>query len=79
MLPFRYTRRKKNRNLSYEYFKPFPNVNTPCAIWVPFEIVKTFKEKIAGIWKNIYIDTVMILFSFDSDIKVVGNLIELEA
>ncbi len=73
----RYTRQKKNRNTSYEYFKPFQKANTTCAIWLPFPLLKKYKENVLSVWKDMYIDNLMILFSSDSRIKILGNVIEL--
>lgn len=70
---------KKNRNTSYESFKPFSKANTTCSVWLPFPALKKYKEKVLSIWKDIYVDNLMILFSSDGKIKVLGNLIELEA
>jgi len=75
----RYSFQKANRNTSYEVFKPFPKAHTTCAIWVPFAAVKKYREKVLSVWKDIYVDSMMILFSSDSRIKVVGNLIELDS
>jgi len=74
-----YSFQKANRNTSYEVFKPFPKSNTTCAIWVPFSAVQKYREKVLSVWKDIYVDNLMILFSSDNRIKVVGNMIELDA
>jgi len=73
----KYTLRKKNRNLSHESFKPFAKAITPCAIWIPYNIMKKYKERIARNMEQIYVDSLMLLISYDSDIKIVGNLVEL--
>jgi len=73
----KYTLRKKNRNTSYETFEPFSHVVTPCAIWVPFNLMKKFRDKMINHMDQIYVDSLMVLISFESDIKIVGNVIEL--
>ena len=73
----RYTMRKKNRNISYEFFAPFSKITTPCAIWVPFNIAKKYRERMIRHVDQIYVDSLMILISLESDIKIVGNIIEL--
>jgi len=70
--------KKKNRNTCYETFKPFAKANSTCSIWLPFDALKKYQESVLSIWKEIYVDSLMILFSSDSKIKVLGNLIELE-
>jgi WD40 repeat protein len=72
-----YTMRKKNRNTSHESFRPFAKVMTPCAVWFPYSIMKKFQERIVRNMEQVYVDSLMLLISFDSDIKVVGNLVEL--
>jgi len=76
--PNRYSFQKANRNTSYESFKPFPKQNTTCAIWVPFTALQKYREKVLSVWKDVYVDNLMILFSADSKIKVLGDMIELE-
>ena len=73
----RYSLKKKNRNTSYEFFSPFPKLITSCTIWVPFSITKKYRERMIRHIDQIYVDCLMILISFESDIKIVGNLIEL--
>jgi len=73
-----YTGNRKNRNTSYENFKPFDKAHTTCAIWLPFAALQKYKEKVLSQWKDIYVDNLMVLFSSDSRIKIFGNLIELD-
>jgi len=74
-----YSFQKANRNTSYESFKPFPKNNTTCAIWVPFTALQKYREKVLSVWKDVYVDNLMVLFSSDSKIKVLGDMIELNA
>jgi len=45
---------------------------------VPFTALQKYREKVLSVWKDVYVDNLMILFSSDSKIKVLGDLIELE-
>lgn len=76
-LKYRYVNRKKNRNTSYEILKPFEKEKTIIAMFVPFGVLKKFQVKLMECWHQLYMESLMLFISYDSDVKLIGNFIDL--